>query len=350
MCLPLRFQSLVSVSVLIYRLVLQGLKMSSRLMAVIGLIMTIVATALMGDWQAIRHDTCTDASLFHHPELLHTYTSQMDSAPANISQSELASNVGIKCEKLNLSLGLQQHISSTTIDIHVFPNIATDDVMVSDGCEVIDLCPYCSVEDVKTYSATPTCLNLQVNSRQQCLEKTPLLPWQQKKPHPLSTSYLCTMPKSHFTYCLTLQPLRNSPDLQVAIQEEEEVFVADIHQQTVQIMEGRIDILASQGCREHKAGGHCHWNPSSSLTHRHCDDCPPICRDKTNYLEFSQFTIAAALLLIAVPVARVPITSIISDIVTPEQQVCYMCLEAKSHLYNMLSHVSRELSWDWLRL
>ena len=328
--------------------------------------MTIVATALMGDWQSVRHDPCTEASLFHHPELLHTYTSQINSAPANISQFALGSsaNVGIQCEKLNLSLSLQQHLSSTTVDVRVYPNIVTDDVMVSYGCEVVNSCPYCSsVWSDETYSATPTCLHLRVNSQQQCLEKTPLLPWHQEKPHPLiASSYMCTMRKSHFTYCLQAQP--HSPDSQTAVQEEEEeMYIQDIHQQSVGIVEGRVDLLAARACREVK-GPHCHWNPSSSLTHRHCEDCPPICRQKSNYLEFSQFTIAAALLLIAVPVARVPITSIISDMVTPDQQVgwvamcrvsCYLpalsCLQgAVMGLAQALNAVARSIGPLWCML
>ena len=313
------------------------------------MIMTIAATALMGDWQAIRHDPCTDASLFHHPELLHTYTTQMDQAPAITNQSESASGVDIQCEKLNLSLSVQQHLSSTTVNIHVYPNIVTDEVIFSYGCEVVDSCPYCSMdwtEAMRTYSATPTCLHLRVNSQQQCLEKYPLLPWQQEnKPHPLYTSYQCTMPRSHFTYCLQVQPL--SPGQQVAGIQEEEAYVANIHRQSAAIMEGRIDHLASQTCQ--KQGDNCHWNPSSSVTHNHCEDCPPICRDRSNYLEFSQFTIAAALLLVAVPVARVPITSIISDIVTPNQQVCGRCTSREILMFTQCALLSRELSWDWLR-
>ena len=314
----------VCVSVCDARLVLQGLGMSSRLMAVVGLLMTITATLLMGDWQAIRHDPCNEASLFHHPDLLHTYTSQMDSSPGaggNLSQPDQLTTAAIQCEGLNLSLAVQQHLSSTSLNIFVYPNIVTGDVM-SYGCELVDSCPYCSVdwnEAMKTYTATPTCLHLHINSQENCLERTPMLPWQQES-HPLSTSYLCTTPKSLFTYCL--QSTSSISDNVAAVQTEEEMaMVADIHSQSLHIVESHVNYLAEQACQHHSGGG-CHWNPSSSISHKNCEDCPPICRHRTNYLEFSQFTIAAAILLVSVPVARVPITSIISDLVNSDQQVC----------------------------
>ena len=345
----------MSVSVCVcHRLVLQGLRLSSRLVAIIGLVMTITATLLMGDWQAIRRDPCIEASLFHHPYLLHTYTSQMNHVPPAPNDTRLVSDQlepSIQCDRLNLSLRLLVHLNSTVLDVQAYPNIAAGEVN-SYGCEVVESCPYCSVdwnEVERTYSATPTCLHLHINPQKQCLEKTPLLSWKQEEPHPLSTSYLCTRPKSHFTYCLLAQPLSSEEESVAGVQEleeEEKAYIADIHRQSIEIMEGRIDVLASQACRQHPDGP-CHWNPSSSLTHRHCEDCPPICRHRSNYLEFSQFTIAAALLLISVPVARVPITSIISDIVTPDQQVAMQsdCLWAPL-MFNSSSSVPRELSWD----
>ena len=312
----------------ILRLVLQQLRLSNRLLAIIGLIMSIVATLLMGDWQAIRHDPCTDASLFHHPDLLHTYTEQLDATPhepAGSTMSAIPGDGSIQCERLNLSISLLQQLKTSDINVFVYPNKVTGDIMTY-GCERVGSCPQCSLERedgvFSDYSATPTCLHLHINPQQHCLETVPLLPWQ-PKPHPLSSWYSCTMPHSLFTYCLsvlTLPGVNQTSEEIASIQCEEEEYIADVHVQSVQIVESHVDSLAAQSC--HSLSDHsCHWNPNSSITHRHCEDCPPICRDHTNYLEFSQFTIAAAILLVSVPVARVPITSIISDIVSIEQQV-----------------------------
>lgn len=305
---------------------LQQLKLSNRLIAVIGLVMSIVGTILMGDWQAVRHDPCTDASLFHHPELLHTYTAQLDTATPSPIETTITphKDVGIECEKLNLSLSLQQHLKNRLIDVYVYPNMATEPNDGIYGCVEVASCPECSNQDEvsQTYIANPTCLHLHVNPQRQCLERAPLLPWQ-LRPHPLQTSYSCSMPKSMFTYCLSTYP-------QTAVDEDtppsDQEYIFDVHLQSVQIVEGHVELLASQSCTQHR-GGHCHWNPKSSVTHRLCENCPPICRDRSNYLEFAQFTIGAAILLVAMPVARVPITSLISDIVSPDDQVSsqYLC-------------------------
>ena len=301
-----------------HRLVLQQMRLSNRLIAVVGLVMTIVATLLMGDWQAVRRDPCTDASLFHHPELLHTYTTQLDGRGRN-SNSTSGSDMPpqIQCEQLNMTMGLHQHLQSTAMDVYVYPNIVTDDVIYY-GCELVDMCPLCSTDK--------DCLHLHINSQQHCLEMSPA---SEQRPHSLSTLYMCGEPNSLFTYCLSVHPLLptltqdytpSSSSSSSSSEKDEVVYVANVHRQSIQILEGRVDSIASQACLHHS--GHCHWNPSSSITHRHCPDCSPICRQRSNYLEFSQFTIAAAILLVSIPVARVPITSIISDIVSEDQQVC----------------------------
>ena len=291
--------------------------------------MSISGTLLMGDWQAIRHDPCTEASLFHHPELLHTYTAQLEGAPPPplLDGSGIPSKEpSIQCERLNLSLSMQQHLRTKDMDVYVYPNIV-DDVIIPYGCEEVESCPQCSDQqgEYRTYSASPTCLHLHINPLRQCLEPAPSLPWQ-PRPHPLSRSYSCNMPRSLFLYCLTVRPHpTSSNESSVGSMEE---YVADVHIQSIQIVEGRVDLLAVQSCENHH-GGHCHWNPDSSVIHRRCEDCPPICRDHTNYLEFSQFAIAAAILMVAIPIARVPITSLISDIVSGENQVC-VCVSLAS--------------------
>ena len=50
-------------------LVLQHLKLNSRITAIIGISASIIGAALMADWQSIGYDPCTQFSLFHHPDL-----------------------------------------------------------------------------------------------------------------------------------------------------------------------------------------------------------------------------------------------------------------------------------------
>ena len=318
-------------AVTVRRLVLQGMRVSNRLMAVMGLVMSIVATLLMGDWQAARSDPCTQASLYHHPDLLHTYTLEIDRASSDTHDTGSGGVVSasIECEQLNLSVSLQHHLKNTAVEVYAYPNSIVARGVLRYGCEIVAVCQPCAEDEDRPYSATATCLHLHINTQQQCLERAPLSPWQ-PEPLPLMTSYSCTKPHSLFTYCLsshqTLSGSSTAGDDLASIQEEEEEYISTVHLQSVEIVEGRVEQLASQHCEGHSSDHRrCHWNPNSVVTHRECEDCPLICRDRTNYLEFPQFTIAAALLLISVPLARVPITSILSDIVSPEQQVNYTC-------------------------
>ena len=59
------------------RILLQTLKLSSRIIAIIGGIISIIAFTLLADWQSIPYDSCTEHSLFHHPELVTMYKQEI---------------------------------------------------------------------------------------------------------------------------------------------------------------------------------------------------------------------------------------------------------------------------------
>ena len=99
-----------------------------------------------------------------------------------------------------------------------------------------------------------------------------------------------------------------------------EEYVARVHVQTSQVIEGRLAVLAEETC-ENQPHRSCHWNPRSEVTGKYCADCPPICRDRSNYLKFSQFTIGAFLLLICGQLVLVPMIGIISDMADENSQV-----------------------------
>ena len=54
-----------------------------------GLIASIVSLLIMTDWQAIGSDSCTQYSLFHHPQLADQYRLKL--AESNVSESGLVS-------------------------------------------------------------------------------------------------------------------------------------------------------------------------------------------------------------------------------------------------------------------
>ena len=56
----------------LHRLLLQRLRLNSRIIAILGTFCTVVGMVLMADWQSIPSDPCTNFSLYYHPELPNT--------------------------------------------------------------------------------------------------------------------------------------------------------------------------------------------------------------------------------------------------------------------------------------
>ena len=66
---------------------------------------------------------------------------------------------------------------------------------------------------------------------------------------------------------------------------------------------------------------HCHWIPDSVITHRLCHACPPICRSVDRTLNFVQYMIGAVIFRISIPIPRIGIMMVISDVVSRQYQV-----------------------------
>ena len=277
--------------------------MSNRLITVIGLIVSIISCSLLGDWQAIRPDACTRSSLFHHPELQQQYIALLH--PKNASVAEV-----FPCERANQVVDIE-FLADT--DIYAFPtNIKADQ---TSGCEVVKSCPVCAQQiSNKIYSVYPICLYLRMDPASECIKLGhPQL--EEAESHHKLFIYSCSMYKSQLNLCMRVSTV--SPPTQHAAIEE---YVARAHMQTVQVIEGRLATLAEEIC-ESQPHHSCHWNPHSEVTGRYCEDCPPICRDKNNYLHFSQFVIGAALRAFCSEVVTVAIFGIVSDRVHRNSQV-----------------------------
>ena len=65
------------------------MKLRGYSLCVLGLLCTTAALLLMTDWQAIGSDSCTQYSLFHHPQLADQYRLQL--AESNVSEYGLVS-------------------------------------------------------------------------------------------------------------------------------------------------------------------------------------------------------------------------------------------------------------------
>jgi len=71
-------------------------------------------------------------------------------------------------------------------------------------------------------------------------------------------------------------------------------------------------------------GQRCHWIPNSVITHRYCHDCQPICRSPQHSLNFIQFSFGAAILMLSIPIAWIPIASLVSQRIKGDMQVCHV--------------------------
>ena len=288
-----------------HRLIFQQLHMSNTLITVIGLIVSIISCSLLGDWQAIRPDPCTRNSLFHHPELQQQYIAMLASPVAshNATVEEMS-----PCERPKQPLGFE---FLADMDIYVFPTSKKADQ--TSGCEVVQSCPACARQVSNTiYSVYPICLYLQVYPTSQCINAGNL---GEAESHHSIFIYSCSMYKSQLELCMRITA-ESPPTHHPAIDE----YVSRAHVQTVQVVEGRLAALAEEMC-ESQPHHSCHWNPHSEVTGRYCEDCPPICRDKSNYLHFSQFLVGATLLAFCAEIVRVSIFGILSDLVHKQSQV-----------------------------
>ena len=283
--------------------------MSNRLISVIGLIGSIIAYTLLGDWQALRPDPCTENSLFHHPELQHQYLSKLTKQQSIIPKSTLVAE-GIPCEKLNESLA-KYYLTGT--DIYVLPSIK--ETYLYSNCELIHSCSDCVDQDFnRINSMCSNCPHLKLDLTNECFNRNhPQI--KDAEVFQKSFIYFCSMYKSQLNVFVLVSTV--SPSTQYISLEE---YVAHVHIQTVQVIEGRLAALAEQIC-ENQPHYSCHWNPQSEVTGIYCENCPPICRDKTNYLSFSQFLIGAFLLLFWAQMLSVPIIGIITDLVDKKSQV-----------------------------
>ena len=68
--------------------------------------------------------------------------------------------------------------------------------------------------------------------------------------------------------------------------------------QSLQVVEGEVYHMAVNRCES--AGEHCHMIPNSQVTHKHCSDCQPICRNTQHTLNFIQFITGLALLFLTI--------------------------------------------------
>lgn len=243
------------------RLVLQRLKLSDRNLAIIGLIMSIVGCFLLADWQSIPHDNCVNLSPFHHPNLTFNTTATTHDY---LTQDYLVPTYKMPEDKHLDSHQLLFHTNFTKT-LNCTSSYGTSDNKVD--CFVV-----------------------------QNLSKI---------------RYSCTLMSNKILYSCVKKLFVNDDEL---------VKIQNLHLLNNDIYY-KMMTLCEQAIVE---GQHCHWIPKSIVTNRFCHDCQPICRSPKHSLNFVQFCIGAAILMLSIPVAWIPIASLVSERVNGELQVCVL--------------------------
>lgn len=234
--------------------------------------MSILGCALMGDWQAISFDKCTYFSPYHNPAL---HMNQTVHADKQLKIQKLSDNVRdhsiftssfgerISCSVISEQTSCERKYNECRL-IQYSPGIKFD--IYNYPCETIS-----NDKRVKTYACQ----------------------WNRNQ-----------------TFCLHVNETNDQATTQS--------FAANAH---ILLSQHKYKDIIKRCTQADVNGTHCHWIPNSPITKHYCTDCPPICRGVSRSLNFAQFCIGAAVLMLSIPVAWVPVAAMASERTTKEMQV-----------------------------
>ncbi len=98
----------------------------------------------------------------------------------------------------------------------------------------------------------------------------------------------------------------------------------DSKHSSLMVLPANVYASASNSCMN-ALDGQCHWIPFSTITHKKCEDCPPICRGKHQPLSLAQFVIGLSILIHTSSFELVPILAMISDQFPNNRRLLVMC-------------------------
>ena len=79
---------------LIHRVLMQKLKMNSRIITIFGILCSVIGLTLMADWQSIPHDPCTDFSVYYHPKVANYLSDSLEPCLTSPSDCQWPQNGG----------------------------------------------------------------------------------------------------------------------------------------------------------------------------------------------------------------------------------------------------------------
>ena len=275
------------ISILImYRVILQRIKFTSQTVAFIGILLSLIGYLLISDWQTIPYDPCTKYSPFHHPEL-----SQNDSSHHTHNETE------IKWMFDTRPVNRVPFTTDLSFTVHSGINGSHDKLPTKTSSRLHLTCQVnadCSLV-CETQRTDQLCLTLIYPN-----SDNPLL----LKP----TAYSCSI--QHNTLCINIyhQSKRNL------------LLQSNANVQRLMVLPAAVYDKASNSCMN-SIDGQCHWIPFSTITHKKCIDCPPICRGKQQTLLFPLFILGMALQVMSNPLIWVPTIALATNQTPKSMQV-----------------------------
>lgn len=283
-----------------FSLILQQMKLASRNIAIIGLVVTITAAVLIADWQSIPYDPCTEFSPFHHPEV--NFTAKRHNS------TNLQKRADVNCHSINTTLDLE--------NVYIQVQVNHFDGGIK-HCHKIQSCPECYEDEDHA-----PCLDYTIGSGLACLVPTTRFSEHRQNVSHL-VAYSCSTARSTVSVCILWDKLNLTHGNNNSFGKHLTGNVLNaVHTQTLSLMTNGAYNAAVNQCEAMSTSSYqCHWLPFSLITKHHCYDCQPICRSTHQTLNFVQFTIGAALLMASLPLAWVPMAAILSYRVHKEAQV-----------------------------
>ncbi len=256
------------------------MKLNTQMIMVVGLLVSIAGYLLVSDWQAIPYDQCTEYSPFHHPELIRNGSIYAHSNGTQLFLPNTHSSLPIS------------FITYSEIDLHfddgeIFSTKTSNSLSLV--CQKSTSCPHICNENrlsVGIISDSPPCLTL--TGADNFFPKTGSIE------NPLTLS--CTLQQQ--LLCVNIHNSNQYESTTVAHMPEKEI-------QSLPVLSDEVNDVASNSCMN-ALDGQCHWIPFSTITHKKCVDCPPICRGKHRTLLFTPFVLGMAILVLSNPFMWVP--------------------------------------------
>lgn len=314
------------------------------MVAILSVVGSIIGAALIADWQSIGFDPCIKYSVFHNPDIENNITSLLLDAnlvPAATTPQHYHDNCTLYYlsdqsfqARLQKSAGNQSHEEMLeqggTLQLQC-NNVTSGD---ESGCLSCN-----SVVDVNN---TSSCMTYRVNVNYLCYDLVSVKVSESLTSELQNSSgseIFCTAQNESLSVCINVHNVAMFSENQVKDFKQAVSILTEsvIHSGSDQLLSSIADIQnvrledhpefrikpelldASDLCLS--SPDNCYWNQFSPITRLDCFACPPICRSIQLSLNFIQFVIGVTIFVLVIPISRVVLMVLISDNLSPENQV-----------------------------